>query len=119
VGKAYLLFPGDAQWGTWQNALKDPEFGDLLAKTNFLKVGHHGSHNATPKDFVEQILAKDGFAAMVCTRETKKFKRIPLPSLLTALGKHSGNRIARSDETTAVKGFTRVEDVYTETTIPI
>lgn len=119
VGRAHLLFPGDAQWGTWQNALGDPEFKELLRKTNFLKVGHHGSHNATPRAFVEEVLAKNGFTAMVCTRETKKFKKIPLPSLLSALGEHSGHRIARSDQTDAVKGFKRKDDVYTETTIAI
>ncbi len=119
IGRAHLLFPGDAQWGTWQNALGDPEFKELLTKTNFLKVGHHGSHNATPREFVEQILAKDRFAAMVCTKETKKFKKIPLPSLLNALGSQSGDRLARSDQTTPVKGFKRNADVHTDTTVDI
>jgi beta-lactamase superfamily II metal-dependent hydrolase len=119
MGRAHLLFPGDAQWGTWQNALGDPEFKDLLAKTNFLKVGHHGSHNATPRAFVEEILGKHRFTAMVCTRETKKFKRIPLPSLLNALGEQSGNRLARSDRTTTVKGFKRKDDVHTDTTVAV
>lgn len=119
MGRAHLLFPGDAQWGTWQNALGDPEYKDLLGKTNFLKVGHHGSHNATPRAFVEEILGKDQFTAMVCTRETTKFKKIPLPSLLEALGEQSGNRLARSDQTAAVKGFKRKDDVYTETTVDV
>jgi beta-lactamase superfamily II metal-dependent hydrolase len=117
MGRAHLLFPGDAQWGTWQNALGDPEFKDLLRKTNFLKVGHHGSHNATPRAFVEEILSPNGFTAMVCTRETKKFKKIPLGSLLTALDTHSGNRVARSDRTDSVKGFKRKNDAYTDTTV--
>ena len=107
LGNAHLLFPGDAQWGTWQNALADPEFHALLEKTNFLKVGHHGSHNATPRDFVETILEKGGFSAMVCTHETKKFKKIPLPSLLKALGQRSNNRLARSDETGGVSKGSR------------
>jgi beta-lactamase superfamily II metal-dependent hydrolase len=114
VGRAYMLFPGDAQWGTWQNALGDPEFKDLLMKTNFLKVGHHGSHNATPKDFVTDVLAKNNFIAMICTRETKVFKKIPLESLLTALDERSGRRIVRSDQTDSVKGFKRKDDVYTD-----
>ncbi|MFA6958236.1 MAG: MBL fold metallo-hydrolase [Thermoanaerobaculia bacterium] len=118
-GDAHLLFPGDAQWGTWQNALADAEFRELLGKTNFLKVGHHGSHNATPKAFVETILEKGGFSAMVCTRETKKFKKIPLPSLLKALGQKSNHHIARSDETASVKGFKRDGDVYTDATVAV
>src|SRR5262249_45574919 len=58
IGKASFLFPGDAQWGTWNMILEDPEWSALLGKTTFLKVGHHGSHNATPKPFVEDILPK-------------------------------------------------------------
>jgi beta-lactamase superfamily II metal-dependent hydrolase len=119
VGRAHLLFPGDAQWGTWQNALGDTEFRELLGKTNFLKVGHHGSHNATPKAFIEEVLGKGQFTAMVCTRETKKFKKIPLQSLLEAIDGQSGNRLARSDQSNVVKGFKRKGDVYTETTIAI
>lgn len=119
IGRAHLLFPGDAQWGTWQNALGDPEFKDLLTKTNFLKVGHHGSHNATPKEFVTDILEKNNFSGMVCTHETSVFKKIPLTSLLKALNTQSGKRIARSDQTDAVKGFKRKDDVYTDTTIGI
>ena len=119
AGRAHMLFPGDAQWGTWQNALGDPEFKDLLMKTNFLKVGHHGSHNATPKDFVTDVLVKNNFVGMICTRETKVFKKIPLPSLLTALDERSGKRIARSDRTDSVKGFERKDDMYTDVTVAI
>lgn len=119
MGRAHLLFPGDAQWGTWQNALADPLFHELMTHTNFLKVGHHGSHNATPKAFVTEILNPQNFTAMVCTRETSIFKKIPLPSLLTALGKQAGNRIARSDLANKVPGFKRKGNVYTETTIAV
>jgi beta-lactamase superfamily II metal-dependent hydrolase len=119
IGRAYLLFPGDAQWGTWQNALADPEYKELLSKTNFLKVGHHGSHNATPKDFVEKILRENHFTGMICTRPTSKFKKIPLKSLYDSLVERSGNRIARSDLADSVKGFKRKADVYTDTAVTI
>jgi beta-lactamase superfamily II metal-dependent hydrolase len=119
MGRAHLLFPGDAQWGTWQNALADQDFKDLLEKTNFLKVGHHGSHNATPKEFVTDVLQKNHFVGMVCTRPTTKFKKIPLTSLMEALDARSGKKIARSDLSDTVKGFTRNADVYTETTIAV
>ena len=48
IGRAFLLFPGDAQWGTWDAVLQDPDSRELLTKTTFYKIGHHGSHNATP-----------------------------------------------------------------------
>src|SRR6185295_19082892 len=35
MGNARLLFPGDAQWGTWQNALADEMFHSLLEQTTF------------------------------------------------------------------------------------
>jgi hypothetical protein len=53
IGKMKFLFPGDAQIENWSYALKDaPEAAanrTLLAETDFYKVGHHGSLNATPK----------------------------------------------------------------------
>ncbi|HEY3052604.1 MAG TPA: hypothetical protein VGK04_04370 [Thermoanaerobaculia bacterium] len=119
MGNAHLLFPGDAQWGTWQAALGDDEWHSLLERTCFYKVGHHGSHNATPRDFVESVLPKDAFSAMVCTSLTKRFKRIPLPSLLTALESRSGHRVARSDDGVKVKGFRRKSDVWAETDVAI
>lgn len=52
-GGKKILFPGDAQIENWSFALKDaPEAKEnrtLLADTDFYKVGHHGSLNATPK----------------------------------------------------------------------
>lgn len=50
-----LLFPGDAQVGnwlswdthTWTVDQQPVTAADLLARTVFYKVGHHGSHNAT------------------------------------------------------------------------
>ena len=44
-----LLFPGDAQIENWRYAFDQPGVLDLLADTDFYKVGHHGSLNATPK----------------------------------------------------------------------
>jgi hypothetical protein len=44
-----LLFPGDAQLENWSYALAKAEVRRLLAGVDVLKVGHHGSLNATPK----------------------------------------------------------------------
>lgn len=49
VGKASLLFPGDAQIENWQYALDDAKNRKLLAAVDVYKVGHHGSLNATPR----------------------------------------------------------------------
>ena len=96
IGKAHLLFPGDAQWGTWKAAMEDPEWQELLSKTAFYKIGHHGSHNATPRSFVKKHLSKK-FLAMVSTRDTNKWRDIPRLPLLDALRKKS-NRVVRSDK---------------------
>ena len=48
-----LLFAGDAEQKSWQ--LMDA--AGVLQPVDFLKVGHHGSHNATPPDpILEKIL---------------------------------------------------------------
>jgi hypothetical protein len=46
-GGKVLLFPGDAQHGNWLSWAKTPNGADLLRRTVFYKVGHHGSNNAT------------------------------------------------------------------------
>lgn len=119
IGKAFLLFPGDAQWGTWECARNDAEWFRLLEKTNFYKVGHHGSHNATPKEFVTDIL-KENFLAMVPVRPIKKFKRIPRVPLMDALRDKPG-KVVRSDKPDPVDPpeFKRVNDVYVELQVPI
>ena len=86
IGKARLLLPGDAEWGTWKRILQDDEARTLLRAATFFKVGHHGSHNATPKTLVEKILPR-GIPAMISTQEGEGTYRndIPLTDLLTAL----------------------------------
>ena len=119
VGRSYLLLPGDAQWGTWRNAMADPEWRALLGQTSFYKVGHHGSHNATPKQLVEQILAND-FYAMVSTRAHTKTWDIPRGPLLTALRKKS-NRVARSDDADVpdATGFVRDGTKQVDLKLPV
>ena len=90
-----LLFPGDAQWGTWDRILGHDPWRELLSGTTLLKVGHHGSHNATPKRLVDEVLP-DGIPAMVSVRPIKKWKEIPREPLLDAL-RAKGMSIIRSD----------------------
>jgi beta-lactamase superfamily II metal-dependent hydrolase len=44
-----LLFVGDAEQASWRQMAAQP---DLLQPLDFLKIGHHGSRNATPPDSV-------------------------------------------------------------------
>jgi beta-lactamase superfamily II metal-dependent hydrolase len=120
IGQTYLLFPGDAQWGTWQMVMNDPESRELLQKTSFYKVGHHGSHNATPRQFVEQVLTDKFVGAMVSVRETQRWKEIPKKELLDKLRARSPN-IVRSDELDGPlpEGFDDHDGRYVEARIPI
>ena len=105
VGDAVLFFPGDAQWGTWNALLNNAKSADLLERTSFWKVGHHGSHNATPMEFVAQRLPA-ACCAMMSTK-TGKWKTIPRQPLIDAItGK--GVELARSDagQNVAYRKFT-------------
>ncbi len=117
IGQAVLLFPGDAQWGTWDNAIRTAR--PLLERTTFLKVGHHGSHNASPRTFVEHVLGAD-FTAMVSTRPTKIFKQIPrLPLLEALVAKQAAPALARSDVAAVPAAFRRISDVCVELKVRI
>jgi beta-lactamase superfamily II metal-dependent hydrolase len=97
IGKARLLLPGDAEWGTWKRILANDEARTLLRGATFFKVGHHGSHNATSKSLVEKFLPR-GIPAMISTQKGAGTYRnnIPLGDLLTALEDHEINYV-RSD----------------------
>ena len=99
IGKAKLLLPGDAEWGTWKRILANEDVRTLLRGTTFLKVGHHGSHNATAKTLVQKVLRRK-IPAMISTQEGPGNYRnnIPLKDLLTAMTDH-GIHYVRSDRT--------------------
>lgn len=92
-GKA-MLFAGDAQYGNWQSWLGSPEAASILASTNFFKVAHHGSTNATPKSVVEGLPQK-AFAAMIST-QNKPWASIPLGKIVDAISAQSSG-LVRSD----------------------
>ena len=120
IGKTHFLFPGDAQWGTWQAALADEEWRPILAKTLFYKVGHHGSHNATPIDFVEETIGRD-FWAMASVKPVAQWKSIPRAPLVEAL-KQRTTKFVRSDQ--PADADTHVyhsdeEGFYCETTVAV
>jgi hypothetical protein len=90
-------FPGDAEWGTWRRALDNPDFRQILAGTDFYKIGHHGSHNATPVEFVEQVLGSR-FHAMASVTHVAQWPKIPKRELVERLAQKSGGKVARSDQ---------------------
>lgn len=90
-----MLFPGDAQYGNWAAWLEQDGSAEILSSINFLKVAHHGSHNATPKDALEKM-STGKFAAMVSTQSTP-WPSIPRPPLMDRLKEQTKNRVVRSD----------------------
>lgn len=117
ISGTFLLFPGDAQWGTWNAAMQDPEWKRLLERVAFYKIGHHGSHNATPKDFVDQMLP-DGICAMASTLTRNIWPDIPRGPLLDELVKKQ-IAIARSDEPDKVGKTFRLDQGVIETRIQL
>ena len=106
-----MLFCGDAQWGNWANFLfggaigpnsqLTPASGQILATLDFLKVGHHGSTNATPIDVVKAL--RQGCVAMCSTDpgaygNPDKGTEVPRTPLIAALEAKTGNQLARSDQ---------------------
>lgn len=117
VAGTYLLFPGDAQWGTWKVAMEDPEWREMLTRVSFYKIGHHGSHNATPKDFVEQMIP-ESICAMASTLTRRIWPDIPKLQLLTGLAAKKAD-IARSDQPQNASGAFRNDNGVIEIRIPL
>lgn len=98
-----LLFPGDAQVGNWDSwfDIKTFDVPDLLKRTIFYKVGHHGSHNATLKPALEQM-THPKLVAMIPTNQKfandSKHWTMPAPNLCKALNEHTGKRLLRNDQ---------------------
>jgi hypothetical protein len=105
-----LLFAADAQVGNWLSWLKR-EWNvdgrkvtgpDLLKRTVFYKVGHHGSHNATLKaNGLEQMTSDDLVAFIPVNHEMAKKKHwgnMPLKALCAALKQQTRGRTVRIDE---------------------
>ena len=117
VSGTFMLFPGDAQWGTWSAAMEDPEWKEMLGRVAFYKIGHHGSHNATPKDFVEKMIP-EGICAMASTLTRQIWPDIPRGPLLDGLVAKNA-RIARSDQPANVGQAFRVDQGVIETIITL
>lgn len=107
---AVLLFAADAQvgnWLSWQNLTWPEEGGavgadDLLGRTVFYKVGHHGSHNATLKARGLERMPARGLVSFIPVDEAmakrKGWNAMPLPALLAALAERCGPDVIRLDQ---------------------
>ena len=72
--KKKLLFVGDAEQKSW--SMMDAK--GVLEKVDFLKIGHHGSHNATPPDaLLQKILPKAGKAKAVLSTCEGGYPSVP------------------------------------------
>src|SRR6266545_4538136 len=120
VGRAVLLFPGDSQWGTWELLLADTGTRRLLGRTSFYKVGHHGSHNASPVSYVNSLGAASLSAAISVT-PVERWKNIPRFELVQALVEKSHGRVVRMDQLPAepVDRVTIRGDVSVDMTVEV
>jgi len=105
-----FLFPGDAQIGNWLSwkDLKWPieqatvTTADLLARTVYLKVAHHGSQNATPEKQGFDLLTSADLSAFIPTNKVDAVKvhwgEMPYDGILTALEAKTKGRVIRADD---------------------
>jgi hypothetical protein len=94
-GGRSLLFPGDAQYGSWRSWLRHDDASAVLESIAFYKVSHHGSENATPKSALEGM-RNERLAAMAST-QGRPWPSIPHGPLWAALESRTQGRSIRSD----------------------
>lgn len=118
VAGTRLLFPGDAQHGAWQHVLSDTGNRALIRDCAFYKIGHHGSHNATPKEFITDLW-QDGAYAMLPWGLVKRWQdSIPKRELMDALAEHH-HPVIRIDDQQADPGKVEFHgDRWSQLTIP-
>ena len=106
-----LLFVGDAQvgnWLSWQNvqwqldATTTVTASDLLRRTIFYKVGHHGSHNATAKAKGLELMQSGDLVAFIPVNHDMAVKKgwgkMPLPKLVEELTARTQGRLVQADQ---------------------
>jgi hypothetical protein len=91
-----FVFVGDSQQGSWDHVLQHHVTRALVSKPAFYKIGHHGSHNATPLEYVTDVLGKDGTYAMLPYGKVERWGDIPNKALLDALAE-ANVHIVRAD----------------------
>jgi hypothetical protein len=108
--KRVMLFVGDAQVGNWLSwkevkwTMGDTTVSahDLLARTVFYKVGHHGSHNATLKQNGLELMTNPHLSAFIPTNavdaENVGWGEMPFRPLLEDLERRAPKRVVRADD---------------------
>ncbi|MCU0070200.1 MBL fold metallo-hydrolase [Pseudomonas koreensis] len=112
-----FLFAADAQignWLSWQDAnwtMADETTvtgTDLLNRTVYYKVGHHGSENATAKAKGLELMTSQDLTAFIPTNEDDaknvKWGEMPYHSLMAALDAKCGPRVVRADNPKLLAG---------------
>ncbi|MET0374731.1 MAG: hypothetical protein ABW128_10800, partial [Rhizorhabdus sp.] len=106
-----MLFAADAQVGNWLSWHEQTYEADgrqvtaeeLLNRTRFYKVGHHGSHNATMAGKGLKLMTDPALVAAIPTdeplgkRQGAKGWRMPDPGVDAALMACTKGRILRND----------------------
>lgn len=106
-----LVFAADAQVGSWLS-WQDLEWKldasttvtgpDLLQRTVFYKVAHHGSHNATLRAKGLELMRSDDLVAFIPVDHAmavgKRWGQMPLPALTDELKRRTQGRLVRIDE---------------------
>jgi hypothetical protein len=117
-GGKVLVLPGDAQAGNWMGWMKlkwgsGGNFVDmkqLLARTVFYKVAHHGSHNATMKQNGLELMTHSDLQAMIpvdqAMAQQGKGWDMPYPAIFAALESRTKGRILQSAVTKGSAGPT-------------
>ena len=86
-----LLFPGDAELESWAMMFK--KCPAEMKPVDFLKVGHHGSHNGTPEARARQAaaeVARKHRATVMVSTKSKVYGTVnPVPDadLMADLGR--------------------------------
>jgi len=74
---------------------------DLLARTSFYKVGHHGSHNATAHASGLELMTNLELAMIPVDHAEavrKNWSRIPLPEIVKALNDQTHQSVIQADQ---------------------
>ena len=119
VAGTHLVFVGDSQQGAWDHVLSDPAARPLVSNPAFYKIGHHGSHNATPRDYVASCLGRQGAYTMLPYGNVRQWGDIPNAALLGALA-NNNTVLVRADEPKA-SGTVEVgpDGLWSEITIQV
>jgi hypothetical protein len=122
-----LLFAADAQvgnWLSWQDLKwkikgKTVTGPDLLRRTVLYKTGHHGSHNATLKEFGLEMMDHLRIALIPVDHEMavkKRWGQMPLGDIEKRLNAKTKGRVLRVDRPVpaALQGVVPNNDLYYE-----